>query len=47
MKKTLKSKGFSLIKAVKLEESRLLGGLFGVKKELWGVQFHFDSKKQK
>lgn len=47
MKETLKSKGFSLIKSYKLEESRLLGALFGVKKELWGVQFHYESKKQK
>ncbi|SCU99810.1 LAME_0G05666g1_1 [Lachancea meyersii CBS 8951] len=47
LKQTLTKKGFSLIKSYKLPESRLLGGLFGVRRELWGVQFHYDTKKQK
>lgn len=46
MKKILKNKGFSLVKSVKLQESRLLGGLFGVDKEIWGVQFHFEQSKE-
>ncbi|CCK73590.1 Pho86p NDAI_0G06070 [Naumovozyma dairenensis CBS 421] len=44
LKKTLKKRGFSFISSTKIVENRLLGGLFGVKKELWGVQFHFASK---
>lgn len=45
-KQILKSKGFTLIKSAKLQESRLLGGLFGVDKEIWGIQFHFEQGKK-
>lgn len=45
MKDALRSKGFTLLQSVKLKESRLLGGLYGVQKELWGVQFHFEAPK--
>ncbi|SCU87728.1 LADA_0E05798g1_1 [Lachancea dasiensis] len=47
LRETLAKKGFSLVKSYKLPESRLLGQIFGVRKELWGVQFHYDAKKQK
>ncbi|SCV03695.1 LANO_0G05688g1_1 [Lachancea nothofagi CBS 11611] len=47
VKDVLKKKGYSLVKSCNLSESKLLGGLFGVQKELWGVQFHYDAKKQK
>ncbi|AET39994.1 Pho86p Ecym_5226 [Eremothecium cymbalariae DBVPG len=47
MKETLKKKGFSVIESYKLPESRILGGLFSIKRELWGIQFHFESKKEK
>ncbi|SMN18024.1 similar to Saccharomyces cerevisiae YJL117W PHO86 Endoplasmic reticulum (ER) resident protein required for ER exit of the high-affinity phosphate transporter Pho84p [Maudiozyma saulgeensis] len=40
MKKILTKKGYSCISVGKAQENRLLSGLFGVKKELWGVQFH-------
>lgn len=40
MKEVLRKKGFSLISVGKAQENRLLSGLFGVKRELWGVQFH-------
>lgn len=40
MKDVLRKKGFSLISVGKAQENRLLSGLFGVKRELWGVQFH-------
>ncbi|CEP64512.1 Pho86p LALA0_S12e00540g [Lachancea lanzarotensis] len=46
LKDTLAKKGFSLIKSHKLPESRLLSGIFGVRQELWGVQFRYDSKKR-
>lgn len=44
MKKSLKLKGFNLIESHRIPESRILGGLFGIRRELWGVQFHFDNK---
>ncbi|SCU96336.1 LAFA_0G05776g1_1 [Lachancea sp. 'fantastica'] len=47
MKDTLVKKGFTLIKSHKLPESRLLSGIFGMRQELWGVQFRYDSKKEK
>lgn len=47
MKKTLKAKGFSLIATSKIKESRVLGGLFGFEKELWGVQFHVEPREKK
>lgn len=46
MKKTLKKKGFQHISSGRVYENRLLGGLFGVKRELWGVQFHVDKPKK-
>lgn len=46
MKKTLKAKGFSPVASAKIKESRLLGGLFGFQKELWGVQFHVEQPKK-
>ncbi|QLQ78551.1 hypothetical protein HG537_0A07980 [Torulaspora globosa] len=47
MKKTLKAKGFSLIASSKIKESRVLGGIFGFEKDLWGVQFHIEAPKKK
>lgn len=44
-RETLKKKGFTLIESYKMPENKFLAGLFGVKKELWGVQFHFEPKK--
>lgn len=46
MKKTLKQKGFSRIASTKIKESRILGGLFGFEKEMWGVQFHVEQPKK-
>ncbi|QLL33798.1 hypothetical protein HG536_0F01230 [Torulaspora globosa] len=45
-KKTLKAKGFSLVASSKIKESRVLGGLFGFEKELWGVQFHIEASEK-
>lgn len=47
LKQALKKKGFSLVQSYKVEGSRILGGLFGVRRELWGLQFHFETKKEK
>lgn len=44
-KKTLAKKGFSMIESYKLPENKFLAGMFGIKKELWGIQFHFEPKK--
>ncbi|CCE61992.1 hypothetical protein TPHA_0B03200 [Tetrapisispora phaffii CBS 4417] len=44
-KQVLKSKGFKLIQAVKVQDNRILGGLFGLKTELWGVQFRIEQDK--
>lgn len=44
MKKILKSKGFVKIQSARINENRLMGGLFGIKKELWGVQFHYEKR---
>lgn len=46
MKKILKSKGFVKVQSARIKENRLLGGLFGIKKELWGVQFHYEKKDE-
>ncbi|QLG74746.1 hypothetical protein HG535_0H00710 [Zygotorulaspora mrakii] len=46
LKHILKRKGFTLVQSTKSVESRLLGGLFGARKELWGIQFHFEPAKQ-
>lgn len=40
MKDILRKKGYTCISVGRAQENRLLSGLFGVKKELWGVQFH-------
>ena len=40
MKSILRKKGYTCISVGRAQENRLLSGLFGVKKELWGVQFH-------
>ncbi|CCH59491.1 hypothetical protein TBLA_0B06690 [Henningerozyma blattae CBS 6284] len=45
LKSCLRKKGFSLIQSGKLQENRILGGLFGVQSELWGVQFHYEPAK--
>lgn len=45
MKEILTRKGFSVIQVGRLQENRILGGLFGVKSELWGVQFRYEAKK--
>ncbi|CAD6631177.1 HN1_G0006830.mRNA.1.CDS.1 [Saccharomyces cerevisiae] len=44
LKEILKKKGFTYIQSIRVSENRLLGGLFGVKKELWGLQFHFKAE---
>ncbi|CAI4043597.1 hypothetical protein SKDZ_10G1000 [Saccharomyces kudriavzevii ZP591] len=44
LKEILKKKGFTYIQSIRVSENRLLGGLFGVKKELWGLQFHFKTE---
>lgn len=44
LREILKKKGFTYIQSIRVSENRLLGGLFGVKKELWGLQFHFESE---
>ncbi|CAR27657.1 hypothetical protein ZYGR_0N01400 [Zygosaccharomyces rouxii] len=44
-KAILKRKGFTLLKNAKVHESFILGKLFGMKKELWGLQFHFEKPK--
>ncbi|EJS43186.1 pho86p [Saccharomyces arboricola H-6] len=44
LKDILKKKGFTYIQSIRVSENRLLGGLFGVKKELWGLQFHFKTE---
>lgn len=46
MKKILKLKGFSPVASAKISDSKILGGLFGLKKELWGVQFHVEQPKK-
>ncbi|KAK5780731.1 Pho86p PWA37_003383 [Arxiozyma heterogenica] len=45
LQKTLLSKGFKCFSRQRLRSNRILGGLFGIKKELWGVQFHIKSKQ--
>lgn len=45
-KKTLARKGFSMIESYKLPENKFLASMFGIKKELWGIQFHFEAKKE-
>ena len=45
-KEILKKKGFTYIQSIRVSENRLLGGLFGVKKELWGLQFHFKTENK-
>lgn len=47
MKQILRRKGFVFVQSGKIMENRLLGGLFGVKKELWGCQFRFNNAKNK
>lgn len=42
-KAILKKRGFTLISIGKAQENRLLSGVFGVKKELWGIQFHVEN----
>ena len=42
MKNVLKSKGFKMLQSVSVKDNRILGGLFGVKTELWGVQFRIE-----
>lgn len=44
LQKTLLSKGFKCFSRQRLRSNRILGGLFGIKKELWGVQFHINSQ---
>ncbi|AMD19109.1 HBR208Cp [Eremothecium sinecaudum] len=46
MKKTLKKKGFNMLESFSMPESKILGGLFRVRRELWGIKFHFESKKE-
>lgn len=41
----LRQKGFTLLKTTKLSGSFILGKIFGVRKELWGLQFHFENAK--
>lgn len=43
LKETLVRKGFQLISKQNLKENRILGGLFGIKKELYAVQFRIDN----
>lgn len=45
-KKILKQKGFTMIKSNKLQGSFILGKIFGVQKELWGSQFHFQQTRR-
>lgn len=45
IKGILKRKGFTLVKSTKLHESFILGKIFGMKKELWGLQFHFQNPR--
>ncbi|AGO12792.1 AaceriADR325Cp [[Ashbya] aceris (nom. inval.)] len=47
MKQVLKRKGFSHLESFKLPEDRILSSIFGVRRELWGVQFHFETKEEK
>ncbi|AAS52245.2 ADR325Cp [Eremothecium gossypii ATCC 10895] len=47
MKSLLKKKGFSHLESFKLPEDRILSSIFGVRRELWGVQFHFESAEEK
>lgn len=47
IKQILKKKGFTLLKSAKLNESFILGKVFGMQKELWGLQFHFENPKNK
>lgn len=42
LQNTLMAKGFKCFSRQRLESNRLLGGLFGFKMELWGVQFHVE-----
>ncbi|KAL3230736.1 Inorganic phosphate transporter PHO86 [Nakaseomyces bracarensis] len=44
MKKILRSKGFVKVQSARVNENRILGGLFGIRKELWGVQFHYEKR---
>ncbi|EDO15319.1 hypothetical protein Kpol_448p6 [Vanderwaltozyma polyspora DSM 70294] len=45
MKKVLLRKGFKKVQSVKIRDNRLLGGLFGIETELWGVQFRIEPTK--
>ncbi|CAL9732376.1 inorganic phosphate transporter Pho86p [Monosporozyma unispora] len=47
LQSTLASKGFKCFSRTRLETNRILGGLFGIKKELWGVQFHMNKNEKK
>ncbi|CCK68604.1 Pho86p KNAG_0B01570 [Huiozyma naganishii CBS 8797] len=44
LKETLAKKGFHCISSRTIAENKILGGVFGAKKELWGVQFHIENK---
>ncbi|SCV01918.1 LAMI_0G14576g1_1 [Lachancea mirantina] len=46
LRDALKKKGFSPIKTFKYEESRVLNSLYGIRRELWGVQFRFEAHKK-
>lgn len=46
LRSVLVSKGFKCFSRTRLDTNRILGGLFGIKKELWGVQFHIKGKKK-
>lgn len=46
LRSVLVSKGFKCFSRTRLDTNRILGGLFGIKKELWGVQFHIKTTKK-
>lgn len=45
IKRILSEKGFVRIQSARLRDNRLLGGIFGMRKELWGIQFHVKKNK--
>lgn len=45
VKETLIRKGFQLISRQTVKENRILGGLFGIKKELYAIQFRIDNQQ--
>ncbi|CDH15516.1 related to PHO86-Targeting and packing of Pho84p inorganic phospate transporter [Zygosaccharomyces bailii ISA1307] len=46
-KKVLRQKGFTMLKSQKIQGSFILGKIFGLEKELWGSQFHYEKPSKR